>query len=434
MVPEELAHVNKMHVVYFEQHGDPQQVIDVKECNIPEPGDDEILVQILATPVSRCALSIVGGEVPVRIEAPSLSPRLLRSHSSPGLSRTPSTPAITITAPEETGSSHPSTVPVDPHSIAAAPPRVHFSDEESHPVQREERVQQSKHVLNTKAYGGLKISNIPGNEAVGRIVALGKGVQGFTLDQRVIVAAPSGLWSEYVVGSPSAFMDVPPQLDDASACQLFVTPLTALCLISMLRPERGKYLLQSGASSAVGQLVIQLSKLHGFKTLNVVRRWEQVKKLMDMGADEVISIDRENVIKRVKELTRGEGVACALDAIGGSLGAAMGQCMAKNSTLVFYGTLCGDKMACLDVQSLISKSVTLKGFNLNQWLETTPRQDIEANIDAIVQLLMRGAIKLPVETAYSFRDVKRAVTHALNSGNEGRVILVTQEVHLKTIA
>jgi NADPH:quinone reductase-like Zn-dependent oxidoreductase len=431
MVPEEMAHVNKMHVVYFEQHGDPQKVISVIECNIPEPGDDEILVQILATPVSRCALSIVGGEVPVRIEAPSLSPRLLRCHSSPGLSRTPSTPAITITAPEETGSS-PSTVPVDPNSIAAAPPRVHFAEvAEESPVHR---VEQSKHVLNTKVYGGLKISNIPGNEAVGRIVALGKHVQGFTLDQRVIVAAPSGLWSEYIVASPAAFMEVPPQLDDASACQLFVTPLTALCLISMLRPQKGKYLLQSGASSAVGQLVIQLSKLHGFKTLNVVRRWEQVKKLMDMGADEVISIDRENVVKRVKELTRGEGVAYALDAIGGSLGAAMGQCMAKNSTLVFYGTLCGDRTSCLDVQSLISKSVTIKGFNLNQWLETTPRQEIEASIDSIVQLLMRGAIKLPVETAYSFRDVKRAITHALTSGNEGRVILVTQEMHLKTIA
>src|SRR5262249_57179028 len=101
----------------------------------------------------------------------------------------------------------------------------------------------------------------------------------------------------------------------------------------------GSWLLQTAAGSALGRMLIRLGKHAGFRTLNLVRRREQVNELLQLGADAVICTSDEDVQKRVLELTQGAGVPYAVECVGGATGLQAVRGLAPRGRLLVYGTL-----------------------------------------------------------------------------------------------
>jgi len=64
---------------------------------------------------------------------------------------------------------------------------------------------------------------------------------------------------------------------------LTIFAVTAFGFLETLRVPEGEYLLQSAAGSAIGRVLIALAKQRGVKSINLVRRREQVKELLDLG-------------------------------------------------------------------------------------------------------------------------------------------------------
>src|SRR5438874_350033 len=158
----------------------------------------------------------------------------------------------------------------------------------------------------------------PGFEGVG-VVEEGHGL----LARRVLgrrVAVPngtgSGNWQEKVVVPALQAVPVPQALSDEQAATFFVNPASALVMTRhVLRVPRGAWLLQTAAGSALGRMVIRLGKVHGFRTLNVVRRREQAEELLRLGGTAVVATNDEALEERVRALTGGAGVPFALDAV-----------------------------------------------------------------------------------------------------------------------
>ncbi|SRR6266849_1519650 len=167
-------------------------------------------------------------------------------------------------------------------------------------------------------YGALPaLPACPGLEGVGVIAALGEGVQGFHVGQRVVPFNSWGTWQEYVTVDGSRLLLVPDRISDEVAAQLTVNPMSAWIMLTQeLQVERGEWLVQTAANSTVGRLVLQLTQFLGVKTINVVRRREQVQELLNAGADEVICSADENVVERIAQITRqhrcrqGHGQCC----------------------------------------------------------------------------------------------------------------------------
>lgn len=125
----------------------------------------------------------------------------------------------------------------------------------------------------TGAYGMLPpLPAVGGNEGVGRVEALGAGVSNFKVGQTVLLPVGCGTWVT-ALNAPADKLIPLPDADPLQLAMLTVNPPTASLLLSEfvdLKP--GDWVIQNAANSGVGSYLIQLARLRGFKTINVVRR------------------------------------------------------------------------------------------------------------------------------------------------------------------
>ncbi|KAK9829079.1 hypothetical protein WJX72_003772 [[Myrmecia] bisecta] len=165
---------------------------------------------------------------------------------------------------------------------------------------------------------------VPGSEGVAKVERNGPGASKFKEGQRV-VAAPwptfqgEGTWQQYVAVPEQHLVAVPDSLSDQAAAQAFINPATAVGLLATVGVPENEYLLQTAATSVLGQMVIRYAKHKGIKTINVVRNNKKTPELKSLGADEVISSSDEDIVERVKQVTGGKGAYGAIDAVAGSL-------------------------------------------------------------------------------------------------------------------
>lgn len=274
-------------------------------------------------------------------------------------------------------------------------------------------------------YGELPaLPATPGLEGMGEVESLGEGVDPALAGQRVVPLGVSpGTWAERLAVPAGALVPVPDGVSDEAAAQLVVNPLTAWILVTdELDVQPGEWLLQSAAGSTLGRVVLQLARARGFRTIDVVRREEQARELLALGADETIVAGRDDIVARVREITGGEGVAKAIDAVGGDLGAGLAAALAARGTLVAYGRLSQQPMP-LDTGLQIFRGTTVRGFWLTRWFGEVSRDHVERTIATVMGMMADGVVDPPVEARYDLADVREAVAHAERPGRAGKVIL-----------
>jgi NADPH:quinone reductase-like Zn-dependent oxidoreductase len=276
-------------------------------------------------------------------------------------------------------------------------------------------------------YGQLPpLPATPGLEGVGEVEALGAGVDSVAAGQRVVPLGVSpGTWAELMVAPAARLLPVPDGVSDEAAAQLVVNPLSAwVLLVDELDVQPGEWLLQNAAGSTLGRVVLQLARARGFRTINVVRRAEQAQELLALGADEVIASDRDDLGKRVREITGGEGVGKAIDAVGGELAGRIAAALAPRGTLITYGRLSGEASVPLDTRIQIFAGTTVRGFWLVRWFQEVPPAHVEQTIATVLGLMAEGVVDPPVEARYDLADVREAVAHSERPGRSGKVLLV----------
>ncbi|HEX8494954.1 MAG TPA: zinc-dependent alcohol dehydrogenase family protein [Pyrinomonadaceae bacterium] len=275
-------------------------------------------------------------------------------------------------------------------------------------------------------YGALpKLPATPGLEGMGEVAALGDGVKNLSAGQRVIPLGVPGTWQEYLLADSAQLLPVPDSLSDQTAAQFVVNPLTAwIMTIDELQLQPGEWLLQTAAGSTLGRVVLQIARQRGFKTINVVRRREQVEELKALGADEVICTADEDLTERVKEITGRAGLTKAIDAVGGKTGGAVVRSLGRGGVMLVYGLLSMEPMP-VDSGRMIFTSATIRGFWLSEWFQTAPPERQQAITTELLRLMATNEIVPPVEAEYPLTDVLSAIEHAERPGRSGKVLLVS---------
>lgn len=274
-------------------------------------------------------------------------------------------------------------------------------------------------------YGALpKLPATPGLEGMGEVSAVGDGVNNLRPGQRVIPLGVQGTWQEYILAPSAQLIPVPGGISDQTAAQFVVNPLTAwIMTIEELALKPGEWLLQTAAGSTLGRVVLQIARLRGFKTINVVRRREQVEELKSLGADEVICTADEELVERVKEITGKVGVTKAIDAVGGEAGAAAMNALGRGGVMLVYGQL-SMRPTPIDGGRMIFNTTTLRGFWLGDWLRSAAPERQQAVTAEMLRSMASHEIVPPVEAEYALADVLAAVEHAQRPGRSGKVLLV----------
>jgi NADPH:quinone reductase-like Zn-dependent oxidoreductase len=264
----------------------------------------------------------------------------------------------------------------------------------------------------------------PGFEGVG-IVEAGSGLLARrVMGRRVAVLnGVGGNWQEHVVIPARQAVPVPDSISDEHAASFFVNPASAVVMTRYIhRVPAGAWLLQTAAGSALGRMVIRLGQRNGFKTINVVRRSEQAEELRRAGGTAVVATDTEDLAKRVQELTNGEGVRYAIDAVGGETGSAVVGTLARGGRALIYGRLSGEPLT-LDPVTLLVGQKRVEGFWLSEWVADQNPLKMLFLFRRLTQLIRDGDLATESGTSYPLDQVRDAVRQSMLPGHRGKVLL-----------
>lgn len=270
-----------------------------------------------------------------------------------------------------------------------------------------------------------------GQEAVGFVDALGEGVTGRTVGERVVTLGALGTWQEYVVHEADRVLAVPSTMAASTAAQLIASPLTALLLVTdALDVRPGEWLVQTAAGSTVGRLVVQLGRHLGFRTINVVRRRSAVDEIVALGGDAVICTEDEDVATRIAEIGSGT-VTKAIDCVGGPLGADVSRALAPGGEMVVYGALATHRQTDEDrltvplfARSLIYDAKVVRGFWLHRWFGTNTPDTILTKLAAAYELVDDGTLEITAGQPFRLEQFADAVALAEAPARGGKPLFV----------
>jgi NADPH2:quinone reductase len=268
----------------------------------------------------------------------------------------------------------------------------------------------------------------PGFEGVGVVEEAGAGLlaklRGLKPGRRVaVIHSKGGTWAEQVVVSARQAIPVSASLPDEQVASFFVNPGTALVMIRwVLRVPPGAWLLQTAAASALGKMVIRLGKHLGFRTINVVRRRDQVEELRQLGGDHVVCTADENIEDKVTHITGGQGVRYALDCVGGSMGQGAISALGAGGRLLIYGTLSGEPIP-LEPRRIMTGQKRVEGFWMSDWATAQNPLTMLRLFNQIDALLRAGVLTTPVQEVFPLDRVADAVRLAETPGRHGKVLL-----------
>ncbi|XP_073145712.1 enoyl-[acyl-carrier-protein] reductase, mitochondrial [Henckelia pumila] len=243
---------------------------------------------------------------------------------------------------------------------------------------------------------------IGGYEGVGEVYSVGSAVRGISPGDWVIPSPPSsGTWQTYVVKEQNVWHKINKSSPLEYAATITVNPLTSLRMLEdFVDLHPGDAVVQNGATSIVGQCVIQLARVKGIKTINIIRDRagsdvvkENLKKL---GADEVFT-ESQLEVKNVKSLLADiPEPALGFNCIGGNVASSILKFLKHGGTMVTYGGM-SKKPVTVSTSSFIFKDLTLRGFWLQKWLSTEKSKECREMVDYLLSLTRDGKLKYEME-------------------------------------
>ncbi|MBD9481939.1 zinc-dependent alcohol dehydrogenase family protein [Pseudomonas sp. PDM14] len=275
----------------------------------------------------------------------------------------------------------------------------------------------------TGEYGMLPpLPAIGGNEGVGRVEELGEGVSKLKVGQNVLLPVGSGTWVTHLIADVDKLIPLP-DADPQQLAMLTVNPPTASLLLSEfvdLKP--GDWVIQNAANSGVGSYLIQLAKIRGFKTVNVVRREAAAEPVRAEGGD-VVLVDGPDLHKRVREATGGAPIMLAIDAVAGTGSEHLANCLSDGGVIVNYGRMSGEPCQ-ITPSAFVFRDVTMRGFWLAKWFRTASQADQFRVFGELIQLIAAGKLKARIGATYSIEQIKDAVAAAAGGERDGKIVLV----------
>jgi len=243
----------------------------------------------------------------------------------------------------------------------------------------------------------------------------------------VVLNSITGNWAEQAVVPARQVIPLPASLPVEQAATFFINPVTAYVMIRrVLKVPAGGWLLQTAAGSQLGRMVIRLGRRLGFRTINIVRRDEQVEELAELGGDHVLAFraeeqPSEELAKVVREITGG-GAGCVIDAVGGPLGSAVVDCLGQSGRMLCYGTL-DERPLEFSPRVLMSQDASVEGFWLGPWLASQGLLAKLKLIKTVTGLVSDGVLDSEIGETFPLDRVVEAVAASQVTGRSGKVLL-----------
>lgn len=266
----------------------------------------------------------------------------------------------------------------------------------------------------------VKLPFIPGVEAVGRVEAVGEGVDGFAVGDRVGFLGGGG-YATHLNAPASRLIPIPDTLSDNDAAAVLLKGLTAwMLLFEVRRPEPGETVLVWAPVGGVGSLLVPWARSFGAHVIAVTSSPEKAERAKGLGADHVL-MRGEDVAAAVRDITGGRGVDVVYDSVGKASQTASLTSLRARGWWVTYGNASGpaEPVAPGELSRLGSLVMTRPG--LFHFIQT--RESLLRGAAALFGALAAGTISATVSQVFPLQDAARAQSLLTSGTTQGALIL-----------
>jgi len=270
----------------------------------------------------------------------------------------------------------------------------------------------------------------PGSEVAGTVSAVGDGVKGVAVGDRVLVSCGLGGFAEQVGVAASALTSVPAALDAARAAafgQSYCTALFALRDRAGMQP--GETVLVLGAGGGVGLATIDVARALGAHPIGAASTDDKRDAALAAGAEAVIDTTTESVKDRARELAReltsatATGVDLVLDPVGGDLAEQGLRALGEGGRFVVIGFASGT-IPALPANQVLLRNRSVVGVDWGAWAMSHGDEQ-RALLATLLDLVAAGSLHPAAPTAYPLERVGDALDDLLGRRVVGKVVLTT---------
>jgi NADPH2:quinone reductase len=276
-------------------------------------------------------------------------------------------------------------------------------------------------------YGVVKpLPAVPGWEGCGTVVASGGGlIANWLVGKRVACASRvngDGTWAEYLLTSAVRCIPLNNNVLDEQGATLIVNPLTAWALTDIARKSRVPAFVQTAAASALGRMIIRLSRKFGIPGIHVVRRQEQIEELRSLGAEHVLNSSEPDFDERLRELCGKLQAKIAFEAVSGETSARVLRAMPRGSRLILYGGL-SESPCMADPRDLIFENKRMDGFFHADWLANRSVVS-QLRLGRQIQSLLGAELQTEVRARFPLAQVRDALQMYTAQMTGGKVLII----------
>jgi len=263
----------------------------------------------------------------------------------------------------------------------------------------------------------------PGAEVAGTLEALGPGVEGLEVGQRVLAIPDSGAggFTERTLAGAAVTYPIPDSMGFAAASALHITYQTghfALHRRAHLQP--GEVLLVHAGAGGVGSAAIQLGLAAGARVLATAGGPEKVEICRRLGAELAIDYRAEDFVEVVKAATGGRGADVIYDPVGGDVFDRSRKCVAFEGRILVVG-FAGGRFADAPTNHALIKNYSVVGVH---WaLYNLHHPDLIRDVHReLVALFEAGRIDPLISRTIPMADVPSALAELAGRGTWGKVV------------
>lgn len=270
----------------------------------------------------------------------------------------------------------------------------------------------------------MPLPGILGREAAGEIVALGRRVKGFRVGDRVAyVHTAPGTYCELRNVLAERLVRIPKGVEDEQAAALMLKGLTAHFLLRRTyRVKKGDTILVHAAAGGVGQLLTQWARALGAKLIGVVGSEEKALVAKKNGCHHTLISGHDDIVARVKEITRGAGVDVVYDSVGKDTFMESLDCVRRLGMMVSYGNASGPPPAISPLELTKRGSIFLARPSLFGHIVT--RAELETGARELFAAVKSKAVKIRIGQRYALAEAAQAHRDLEARRTTGQTVLV----------
>ncbi|WP_286829349.1 MULTISPECIES: quinone oxidoreductase family protein [Kordiimonas] len=270
----------------------------------------------------------------------------------------------------------------------------------------------------------LPLPATPGLEAVGVVEAVGDGVGGLAVGDRVgYPIGPIGAYAEARNIPADKIVKIPDSVSDEDAAALMLKGCTVEFLTERLYPVKaGETVLLHAAAGGLGLIACQWLKALGATVIGTVGSEEKAELARANGCTHTVLYRDEDFVARVREITNGEGVPVVYDSVGKATFMGSLDCLKRRGVMVTFGNATGPVDPVPPALLAQKGSLFLTRPTLMDYAAT--RADMVHSTSRVFEMIASGKLKSQINQRFALKDAAKAHEALEARKTSGQTILI----------